>query len=59
MLPPWHAVYQRLGHPDLPSMFLDPLRPQHAPVLPLDVVEDVIIDLCEQAYTALPAFLPC
>src|SRR5262249_59133173 len=53
-----HAVYQRLGHPDLPFMFLDPLRPQRAPVLLPDVAEDVIIDLREQAYTALQAFLP-
>jgi nucleotide-binding universal stress UspA family protein len=53
-----HAVYQRLGHPHLPFMFLDPLHPQRAPALPPEVAEDVIIDLREQAYTALQAFLP-
>ena len=53
-----HAVYQRLGHPDLPFMFLDPLHPQRAPAPPPDGAEDVIIDLREQAYTALQAFLP-
>jgi nucleotide-binding universal stress UspA family protein len=39
-------------------MFLDPLHPQRAPASPLDDAEDVIIDLREQAYTALQAFLP-
>jgi universal stress protein A len=53
-----HAVYQHLGYRDLPFMFLDPVRPQSAPVVPPGVAEDVVIDLREQAYTALQAFLP-
>jgi nucleotide-binding universal stress UspA family protein len=53
-----HAVYPRLGYPNLPFMFLDPLHPQRAPASPPDDAEDVIIDLREQAYTALQAFLP-
>jgi nucleotide-binding universal stress UspA family protein len=51
-----HAVSQRLGHRDLP--FFGPLRPQNAPAVPSEVVEEVVIDLREQAYTALQAFLP-
>jgi len=53
-----HVVSQRLGYRDLSFMFLDPLHPQRAPAVPPDVAEDVIIDLREQAYTALQAFLP-
>ncbi len=53
-----HAVSQHLGYRDLPCMFLDPVRPQRAPVVPPGVAEDVVIDLREQAYTALQAFLP-
>jgi len=53
-----HAVSQRLGYRDLPFMFLDPAHPQGAAVLSSEVAEDVIIDLREQAYTALQAFLP-
>jgi universal stress protein A len=53
-----HAVSQRLGYRDLPFMFLDPVRPQSASVVPPGVAEDVVIDLREQAYTALQAFLP-
>jgi nucleotide-binding universal stress UspA family protein len=51
-----HAVAQRLGHRDLP--FLGPLLPQSAPEVPPEVAEEVVIDLREQAYTALQAFLP-
>jgi len=51
-----HAVYQRLGHRDLP--FLGPWRPQSAPAVPPEVAEEVVVDLREQAYTALQAFLP-
>src|SRR5712691_4079309 len=50
-----HAVSQRLGYRDLPFMFLDPVRPQSAPVVSPGVAEDVVIDLREQAYTALQA----
>ncbi len=39
-------------------MFLDPMRPQSAPAVPPEVAEDVVVDLREQAYTALQAFLP-
>jgi len=53
-----HAVYQHLGYRDLPFMFLDPMRPQSAPAVPPEVAEDVVVDLREQAYTALQAFLP-
>jgi len=53
-----HAMYQRLGHSNLPFMFLDPLHPQRTPASPPDDAEDVIIDLREQTYTALQAFLP-
>jgi nucleotide-binding universal stress UspA family protein len=51
-----HAVYQRLGSRDFP--FLGPVSPQSAPAVPPDVAEDVVVDLREQAYTALQAFLP-
>jgi glycine betaine transporter len=51
-----HAVYQRLGYRDLP--FLGPVSPQSAPAVPPKVAEDVVVDLREQAYTALQAFLP-
>jgi universal stress protein A len=52
-----HALSQRLGHRDLP--FFGPLRPpQSAPEVPSEVAEEVVIDLREQAYTALQAFLP-
>jgi nucleotide-binding universal stress UspA family protein len=50
------AVYQRLGHRDLP--FFGPLHPQSTPALPPEVAEEVVVDLREQAYTALQAFLP-
>jgi nucleotide-binding universal stress UspA family protein len=52
-----HALSQRLGHRDLP--FFGPLRPpESAPAVPSEVAEEVVIDLREQAYTALQAFLP-
>jgi nucleotide-binding universal stress UspA family protein len=51
-----HAVYQRLGYRDFP--FLGPVSPQSAPAVPPKVAEDVVVDLREQAYTALQAFLP-
>ena len=51
-----HAVYQRLGYRDFP--FLGHVSPQSAPAVPPDVAEDVVVDLREQAYTALQAFLP-
>jgi nucleotide-binding universal stress UspA family protein len=51
-----HAVYQRLGHRDLP--FSGPLPPQSTPAVPPEVAEEVVVDLREQAYTALQAFLP-
>jgi nucleotide-binding universal stress UspA family protein len=52
-----HALSQRLGHRDLP--FFGPLRaPQSALEVPSEVAEEVVIDLREQAYTALQAFLP-
>jgi nucleotide-binding universal stress UspA family protein len=50
------AVYQRLGHRDLP--FFGPSQPQSTPALPPKVAEEVVVDLREQAYTALQAFLP-
>jgi universal stress protein A len=50
------AVSQRLGHRDLP--FFGPVRPQSTPAVPSDVAEEVVIELREQAYTALQAFLP-
>jgi len=50
------AVYQRLGHRDLP--FFGPVQPQSTPAMPPEVAEEVVIDLREQAYTALQAFLP-
>src|SRR5712691_8958998 len=53
-----HVLSQRLGYRDLPFIFLDPVHPQRAPVVPPEVAENVIIDLREQAYTALQAFLP-
>ena len=52
------VVSQRLGYRNLPSMFLDPVHPQNAPAVPSEVAANVIIDLREQAYTALQAFLP-
>jgi nucleotide-binding universal stress UspA family protein len=51
-----HAVSQRLGHRDL--SFLGPWHPQRAPAVPSEVAEEVVVDLREQAYTALQAFLP-
>jgi nucleotide-binding universal stress UspA family protein len=51
-----HAVYQRLGYRDFP--FLGHASPQSAPAVPPKVAEDVVVDLREQAYTALQAFLP-
>lgn len=52
-----HALSQRLGHRDLP--FFGPLgSPQSTPEVPSEVAEEVVIDLREQAYTALQAFLP-
>jgi universal stress protein A len=52
-----HALSQRLGHRDLP--FFGPLRsPQNVPEVPSAVAEEVVVDLREQAYTALQAFLP-
>jgi nucleotide-binding universal stress UspA family protein len=51
-----HAVYQRLGYRDFP--FLGHVSPQSAPAVPPKVAEDVVVDLREQAYTALQAFLP-
>jgi nucleotide-binding universal stress UspA family protein len=52
-----HALSQRLGHRDLP--FFGPLHaPQSALEVPSEVAEEVVIDLREQAYTALQAFLP-
>ena len=51
-----HAVYQRLGHRDLP--FSGPLHPHSTPAVPPEVAEEVVVDLREQAYTALQAFLP-
>jgi len=50
------AVYQRLGYRDLP--FFGPLHPQSTPAMPSEVAEEVVIDLREQAYTALQAFFP-
>lgn len=51
-----HAMQQRLGHSAIP--FLGPFAATSAPDIPLDVAEEVVIDLREQAYTALQAFLP-
>jgi universal stress protein A len=52
-----HALSQRLGQRNLP--FFGPLlAPQSTPVVPSEVAEEVVIDLREQAYTALQAFLP-
>jgi universal stress protein A len=51
-----HAVYQRLGARDFP--FVGPWRPQRTPAMPPEVAEEVVVDLREQAYTALQAFLP-
>jgi nucleotide-binding universal stress UspA family protein len=51
-----HAMYQRLGYRGLP--FLGPASPESAPEVPPEVAEDVVVDLREQAYTALHAFLP-
>jgi universal stress protein A len=51
-----YTVYQRLGSRDFP--FVGPLRPQRTPAVPPEVAEDVVVDLREQAYTALQAFLP-
>jgi universal stress protein A len=52
------AVYQRLGQHNLP--FFGPLQPQSTPAMPPPEVaaEAVVVDLREQAYTALQAFLP-
>ena len=57
-LPNYSVLSHGWGYPNLPFMFLDPLQPQRAPASPPDDAEDVIIDLREQAYTALQAFLP-
>lgn len=51
-----YAVSQRLGHPHLP--FMDFLSPQEAPEVPQQAAEEVIVNLREQAYTALQKFLP-
>ena len=51
-----YAVHQRLGHRDMP--LLGPFVSQSPPEVPPDVVEEVVVDLREQAYTALQAFLP-
>jgi nucleotide-binding universal stress UspA family protein len=50
------AVSQRLGYRDLP--FCGPLHPQSTPVVPPEVAEEVLVNLREQAYTALQEFLP-
>ena len=50
------AVSHRLGYRDLP--FFGPLQPQSPLEVPQAVAEEVVIDLREQAYTALQAFLP-
>lgn len=51
-----HAVYRRLGRRDL--SFLGPLSPENVPEVPSEVLEAVVVDLREQAYTALQSFLP-
>lgn len=50
-----HAVYHRLGYGSL--SFLDPVRLQNTPTVPPKVAEDVVVNLREQAYTALQAFV--
>jgi len=51
-----HAMQRRLGHSAMP--FLEPAAAQNTPDIPFDVAEEVVVDLREQAYTALQAFLP-
>ena len=51
-----HAMQQRLGHSAMP--FRGPFAATSAPDIPPDVAGEVVIDLREQAYTALQAFLP-
>lgn len=51
-----HAVQRRVGTHAMP--LLGPMTSQSAPDIPSDVAEETVIDLREQAYTALQAFLP-
>jgi universal stress protein A len=51
-----YAVQRRLGSSVIP--FLGPLAAKSPPDMPPDVIEELVIDLREQAYTALQAFLP-
>src|SRR5437764_3095642 len=51
-----YAAQQRLGHSAMP--FLGALASKSTPDMPPEVAEEVVIDLREQAYTALQAFLP-
>jgi nucleotide-binding universal stress UspA family protein len=52
------VVAQRLGYRDLPFLFVDSVPRQSAPAMPPEVAENAVIDLREQAYRALQAFLP-
>ena len=51
-----YAMQQRLGHSAMPLR--GSFAATSAPDIPSDVAEEVVIDLREQAYTALQAFLP-
>lgn len=51
-----HAVQQRVGVHAMP--LLGPFVGKSAPDVPAGVAEEVVVDLREQAYTALQTFLP-
>jgi len=51
-----HALQQRLGYSVM--SVLGPAAAQNASDIPTEVAEEAVVDLREQAYTALQAFLP-